>query len=382
VSGTLVILAAALPAAAQDASSFFSKVSLSGYVDSYYAYNRNNPDTPCQIVNGVQIFNCLHAFDVDRSSFGINLAALAIEKMPSQGSRVGFRVELAFGPGAELIAGEQSEPNTPTEHFIQAYGSYLVSERLPLRVDVGKFVTPAGFERIDPTENWNASRSLLFTLAIPRDHTGVRAVFAPNSHLAFTGLVANGWSDTTPNPGGKLAGASVSIRPGDWLTVTQTYLGGSETSIDLDGWRDLSDTVVTGRFTKRLRAAFNADFGRDRRTQQSWQGEALYLQYIVNDWLAITPRVEALRDPNGFMTGVAQDLQEATATAEFRHAQGFVIRLEYRVDVADRPFFLKGVSTTVRTQSIASAECVVFFNSRRPAQPEQTGLLSSLRKKQ
>ena len=46
-------------------------------------------------------------------------------------------------------------------------------------------MTPAGFERIDPTENWNASRSLLFTLAIPRDHTGVRAVFAPNSHVAI-----------------------------------------------------------------------------------------------------------------------------------------------------------------------------------------------------
>jgi hypothetical protein len=382
VSGTLVILAAALPAAAQGASNFFSKVSLSGYVDSYYTYNRNNPATPCEVINGVQVFNCLHAFDVDRSSFGVNLAALAIEKMPSPDSRVGYRVELAFGPGAELIAGDQSDPNVPTQHFVQAYGSYLVSERARLQVDVGKFVTPAGFERIDPTEAWNASRSLLFTLAIPRDHTGVRATFVPNSHVAVTGLVANGWSDTTTNPGGKLAGASVSLRPGVGLTITETYLGGSERSIDLDGWRDLSDTVVTGRITKRLHAAFNADFGRDRRTRQSWQGEALYLQYLVNDWFAITPRVEALRDPNGFMTGVAQDLQEATATAEFRHAQGFVVRLEYRVDVADRPFFLKGVSTTVRTQSIASAQCVVFFNSRRPSQPEQDGLLSSLRKKQ
>lgn len=382
VTSAMLLSTIGSTASAQDAQGFFAHTSIAGYIDSYYAYNRNNPATPCEVVNGVQIFNCLHAFDVDRSSFSINLAALAIEKMPSPDSRVGYRVELAFGPGAELIAGEQSDPNVPTEHFTQAYGSFLVSKRHRLQVDVGKFVTPAGFERIDPTENWNGSRSLLFSLAIPRDHTGVRATFAPNSHFAVTGLVANGWSDTTVNSGGKIVGASVSLRPGVGLTITQTYLGGSETSIDLDGWRDLSDTVVTGSFTKRLRAAFNADFGRDRRTKQSWQGEALYLQYIVNDWFAITPRVEALRDPNGFMTGVAQDLQEATATAEFRHAQGFVIRLEYRVDVADRPFFLKGVSTTVRTQSIASAQCVFFFNSHRPSQPEETGLLSSLRKEQ
>ena len=382
VIGATLLSTLASRASAQEARQFFEHTSISGYVDAYYAYNRNNPVTPCAVVNGVQIFNCLHAFDVDRSSFSINLAAVGIEKMPTTGSRVGYRVDLAFGTGAALIAGEQSDPNVPSQHFLQAYGSFLVSERHPLQVDVGKFVTPTGFERIDPTENWNASRSLLFSLAIPRDHTGVRAVFVPNAHIAVTGLFASGWSDTTVNSGGKLAGVSVSARPGPRVTITQTYLGGSETSIDLDGWRDLSDSVVTGRLTNRLRVAFNADFGRDRRTRQSWLGEALYLQYVVNDWFAITPRVESLRDPNGFMTGVAQDLQEATATAEFRHAQGFVTRLEYRVDVADRPFFLKGVSTTVRTQSIASAECVFFFNSRRPAQPEQAGLLSSLRKKQ
>ena len=382
VTGATLLSAIAAVASAQDASSFFRATTLSGYIDSYYAYNRNNPATPCAIVNGVKIFNCLHAFDVDRSSFSVNLANVAIDKLPTPGSRAGFRVDLSFGTGAALIAGEQSEPNAPSQHFQQAYGSFLVSEDHPLRVDVGKFVTPAGFERIDPTENWNASRSLLFALAIPRDETGVRTVFVPNAHLAITGLFSNGWRDTTPNPGGKLGGVSVSTRFGSALTITQTYLGGSETSLDFDGWRDLSDTVVIGKLTSRLGVAFNADFGRDRRTRQSWQGEALYLRYAVNDWFAITPRVEALRDPNGFMTGFAQDLQEATATAEFRPEQGFVIRVEYRVDVADRPFFLRGVSTTVRTQSIASAQCVFYFNSRRASRPQQVGELSSLWKEQ
>jgi hypothetical protein len=379
VCGSVVTLMLVTPAAAQDPAGSFRNFSIGGYVDAYYAYNRNNPATPCAIVNGVKIFNCLHAFDVDRSSFSINLANVAIEKTPSPGSRAGFRVDLDFGAGAALIAGDQSEPNAPSQHFEQAYGSFLVSEHHRLQVDVGKFVTPAGLERIDPTLDWNASRSLLFSLAIPRDETGVRATFVPNAHVTITGLFADGWSDGTANPGGKLEGASLSTRLGSALTVTETYLGGSETSLDLTGWRDLSDTIVTSRLTRRLAVAFNADFGRDRRTRQSWQGEALYLRYVATDWLAITPRVEALRDPNGFMTGFAQDLQEATATAEFRHGQGLAMRLEYRVDVADRPFFLKGVSTTVRTQSIASAECVFFFNSRRASRPEQD-VFSALRK--
>ena len=97
----------ATPASAQDASSFFRATTLSGYIDSYYAYNRNNPATPCAIVNGVRIFNCLHAFDVDRSSFSLNLANIAIDKAATPGSRAGFRVDLSFGTGAALIAGEQ-----------------------------------------------------------------------------------------------------------------------------------------------------------------------------------------------------------------------------------------------------------------------------------
>jgi len=359
----IVAVLIAAPVFAQDASGFFRDILMSGFVDAYYAYNRNHPATPCAVVNGIQIFNCLHAFDVAQSMFSLNLANLAVEKVPTPGSRAGLRVALDFGSGAELIAGEQSEPNTRSQNLLEAYGSYLISERAGLRLDVGKFLTPAGFERIDPIRDWNASRSLLFALAIPRDHVGLRTVYTPNAHVAVIGLFANGWSDTAVNPGGKLAGLSVSVRPFDAFTVTETYLGGTETSDDLEGWRDLSDTVVTGYLTHGLQFAANADFGRDRRTRQSWQGVAAYLRYDVNDWFAVSPRLESLHDPDGFMTGVAQDLQEGTATAEFKPAERFRIRIEYRVDVADHPYFLKSVSTTVRTQSIASANCVVFFNS-------------------
>jgi hypothetical protein len=360
---TIVAVMIATPVAAQDPSRLFRGIRISGYIDAYYDYNRNHPATPCAVVNGVEIFNCLHAFDVARSAFSLNMAALAVEKVPTPDSRAGLRVDLDFGSGPELIAGKESEPNALSQNILQAYGSYLISDRGGLRLDVGKFVTPAGFERIDPTSDWNASRSLLFALAIPRDHVGLRAVYVPNSHIAVIGLFANGWNDTAVNPGGKLSGVSVSVRLADPLTITETYLGGVETSNDLEGWRDLSDTIVTGRLTSRLRFAANADFGRDRRTRQAWQGVAAYFRYDVNDWLAISPRLESLHDPDGFMTGVAQDLQEATATAEFKPAERFLVRLEYRVDVADRPYFLKSVSTTVRTQSIASANCVFFFNS-------------------
>ena len=81
------------------------------------------------------------------------------------------------------------------------------------------------------------------------------------------------------------------------------------------------------------------------------------------------------------MTGVSQDLQEATVTTEFRPAPGAVLRFEYRIDVADRPYFLRGVSTTVRTQSILLADWVFLFSSHQLSSPRQGGPFSALRKK-
>jgi hypothetical protein len=127
--------------------------------------------------------------------------------------------------------------------------------------------------------------------------------------------------------------------------------------------------------------AFNADLGRNRRTLQAWQGAAAYMRYEIRDWLAITPRVESLRDHDGFMTRVSQDLQEATATVEFKHRQDSMLRLEYRIDVADQEYFLKGASNTVKTQRILSADWVFLFNSHGTASPQQQdGLSSALRK--
>jgi Putative beta-barrel porin-2, OmpL-like. bbp2 len=377
----LLVCMAAVPAAAQDAPAPAGGMRLSGYVNPYYAFNFNRPATPCEVVNGVAVFNCLHAFDVAHNSFSLNLAAIGVEKAPTEDSRGGFLIDLGYGSGVALADG--SAPSRPDrlENVQQAYVSYLLAGARRLQVDFGKFVTPAGIERMDPEGNWNASRSLLFALAIPRDHVGVRVAYAPYGWMAVTGLFSDGWNDVVEASGTGRIGVSVSLRPARAVSVTETYLGGSETSDDGEGWRDLSDTAISARVTGALALAFNADFGRDRRTFQSWQGAAAYARYEVRHWFAIASRIESLRDHSGFMSGVSQDLQEATATVEFRRTRSIVFRLEYRVDVADQEYFLRGVSTTVRTQSIVAADWVFSFDSHGPSRPDQTGLVSALRKK-
>jgi len=349
---------------AQNAPAFFSRITVSGFVDPYYVYNANTPKTPCAVINDVSVFNCLHAFDVAQRSLGFDLAEFGIEKKSTADSRVGFRVSGMFGPGTEMLA--DTGTHALLRNILEAYASYLATEHGHLQIDFGKFVTPAGIETVEPSQNWNASRSLLFALAIPHDHVGLRAEYAPTDWLELTGFVASGWSDVAENAGAKQVGFSVSASPFRTLTIRQSYIGGPEATTTIsNGWRDLWDTVAAVRVGPHLDLAVNVDLGNDRNTLQSWQGLAAYVRRTIGDRFAVAVRLEQLWDHDGFMTGVSQDLQEGTVTAEYRHASWFVMRVDYRVDVTDEPYFLRGVSTTVRTQRVVSASWVLRFGPAR-----------------
>ena len=65
----------------------------------------------------------------------------------------------------------------------QAYISFKPAQAKGLQLDFGKFVTAAGAEVIETKDNWNYSRSLLFSWAIPYYHFGLRAVMPLGKHF-------------------------------------------------------------------------------------------------------------------------------------------------------------------------------------------------------
>ena len=173
------------PAAAQDASAkqdsatldFFRKIEISGFVDTYYSYNFNRPSQPCATVGGVAISNCLYNFNVAHNSLSLNLAEVALEKKPTEDSRAGFRVDLDYGPTATLVHAAEPGGTTTYQNIQQAYVSFLAPAGKGLQLDFGKFVTWSGQELIETKDNWNYSRGLLFSWAIPYYHTGLRATY-------------------------------------------------------------------------------------------------------------------------------------------------------------------------------------------------------------
>ncbi len=339
---------------------FFKEVEVSGFIDGYYGYNFNKP---------AGRLNVLRNFDTKSNQFALNLAEIVIEKKPDPlNSRVGFRLDLDYGPATDLV--HASEPGGSQVYKViqQAYGSYLAPVGSGLQIDVGKFVTWNGAEVIETKDNWNYSRGLLFAWAIPYYHAGVRAKYSFNSRVSLMGAVVNGWNNVEENNSGKTFGLSLTWVPNPKLSVIQNYTTGPEQTNDQRHFRHLLDTVVTYNFNKQWAVMGNYDYAQDTLTSGGkvhWQGVAAYLHYAPTNKLAFTPRYEWFGDYNGFATGTAQRVKEFTMTGEYKVKPTLIMRLEYRRDWSDHLFFPKSDPLILaKSQSTVLAGLIWTFGTR------------------
>jgi hypothetical protein len=336
--------------------SFFRTTEVSGFVDAYYGYNFNRPPGDTQLRN----------FDTKYNQFGFNLAELALERKPTEDSRLGFRMDLNFGPATEIVHSGEPGGADIFRHFQQGYLSYLAPVGKGLQIDVGKFVTPHGAEVIETKDNWNYSRSLLFALAIPYYHFGLRASYPVNDKFALSGFVVNGWNNVIDNNHRKTYGVGVALKPTSNLTILHNYMGGPEQPNNDKDWRHLWDTTVTYAVTPSFSLIGNYDYGFDTvaGARVHWQGFAAYARYQVNPWLAFAPRFEWYDDHDGFTTGARQSLKDFTITSEHKINGGLLTRFEYRHDFSNEAYFQKPVDRLVRGQSTVAFGLVYAFSTK------------------
>src|SRR5438128_6917233 len=181
---------------------FFRNIQFGGLADGYYDYNSLKQDGDALYRN----------FDTKYNKAQFSMAQLWVSKGPTADSRIGFNVKLTLGHAADLIHAADPSTNDALNHLQQLYISYLAPVGKGLQIDAGKFVTQHGAEVIEARDNWNYSRSLLFALAIPYYHAGVRATYNVNDKVSFMGTVVNGWNDVKDNNGAKTFGAQVTVK--------------------------------------------------------------------------------------------------------------------------------------------------------------------------
>ncbi|MEW6730097.1 MAG: porin [Acidobacteriota bacterium] len=346
------------------APSFFEKTEISGFVDGYYGYNFNRPQGNSSIL---QFDNQLRNFDTKHNQFSLNMIKLALENKPTVNSRLGFRLDLSFGPATEIIHASEPGGSDFVKNIQQGYLSYLAPVGKGLQIDFGKYSTHHGFEVIETKDNWNYSRSLLFTLGIPYYHFGVRTTYPVNDKVSVMFGVNNGWNSVVDNNSRKSYCAQVSLKPTEKLSIVQNYMGGPEQAGNNKDWRHLFDTVVSYQATPTVSLATNYVYGFDRLAgaRVHWQGIVGYARYQINQRFALSPRFEYYDDHDGFTSGLRQTLKSAVITAEHNIREGLSTRLEYRHDSSNEKFFSKPSDRLVKGQTTLTLGIVYSFNSKK-----------------
>jgi hypothetical protein len=354
-------------------------VTLSGFVDTYYGYNSNQP---------IGRTNGLRNFDINSAQFGLNMLELVADKAPDPAaSHVGFHVALGFGQAMNLVnSTEVGSPNAPgspvgtvgvvsnfDQYLKEGYLEFLAGKKL--QINVGKFVTPAGAEVIESKDNWNYSRGLLFAWAIPYFHFGVNAKYTFSPKFAVTGYLTNGWNNSVDNNSGKTGGFSAAWTPNAKWSLIENYLTGPEHTNDNSNFRNLSDTVISYTPNAKLSLMANYDYGSDTIVDTTvlpfavgpkvhWDGIAGYIKYAPNANWYIATRGEYFQDHDGFSTGTAQNVGEFTLTLQRILAGKIMSRLEYRYDSSDKGVFPYHNSLTgVGDQNTVTVGLIYAFSS-------------------
>src|SRR5262249_7791453 len=120
--------------------------------------------------------------------------------------------------------------------------------------------------------------------------------------------------------------------------AVNAYFGKAEA---FDAEKYLIDVVATWNVTSKLSLVLNFDWDQQQdalvdsalhKSDASWNGAALYVNYAINDQFRVSLRGEYLDDQDGFLTGADQTLKEGTITLGYSPVKSFELRAEYRYD--------------------------------------------------
>jgi hypothetical protein len=323
--------------------------------DGYVNGNFNNPDSG---------LNQLRNFDVRSNNAHVSLGKITIDRGPAP---VGFHLDVGFGQTINMVGNADGRSPQAFRYFEQAYVDFKPKSLHGLQIDVGKFVTSAGAEVIESNANWNYSRSLLFSWAIPYFHFGVRTSFPVGQHFTGGVQVVQGWNNVYDNNSGKTVGLTGAYA---WKKVTwsNNYYVGPEKTRTNDGIRHLYDTTVLVNATDNTSLYVNFDYGQDKNIgsgTSKWTGIAGAFRHAVSKKFAVAGRLEFFDDIDGFSTGVQQKIGEVTATGEYKMNSWLMTRLEFRNDWSNQPFFEKSGGRTSKTQPTVLLGLVAFLGPKK-----------------
>ncbi len=262
------------------------KLSFSGYLEMYYAYDFNRPETPAKLP---------FMYNHNRhNEFNVNIGLL----------RAKVEYDNAYASLA-MHAGTYVDDNYASENtkiISEAFiGLYLDNARKS-SVEVGILPSYIGFETATSASNLNLTRSLLAENS-PYFMTGVKYSYKPNDQWQFSGLVTNGWQRINkPNKNVSPAlGSQIVYKPTENSTFNWSTFVGKELYNDEWGMRYFSNLYWDNQWNSKWRTIAGFDAGMqtdvtDNDNKLLWMSPVIVAQYTLAPKWQTAFRVEYYQD--------------------------------------------------------------------------------------
>jgi len=337
------------------------------YGDVYGDLNFNHPENS---------INQNYNFDTIANQARFSFGKVAFEKASGV---LGFRIDAGVGTTTSTVYYSAAEPGPEGFKYLeQAYGEFRPPNSHGLEIDFGKFVTSVGAEVIEAGNNFNYSRSLLFSIGSPYYHFGVKATVPVTKDLTLGVQLVNGWNSVGNENSFETVGLVGNYVFNKKITWNNTFLTGPQSEFQAPGqvpvqrysraYINLYDTNFV--FTMNDKTSLYAEwlFGTNKLpgvSLQKWTGLAGAGKYQITPRFAAAARLEWFDDINGYATGIAQSLAEITLTGEMKIVHGLLSRLEYRHDSSAAPYFNRGTDVMVaRGQSTVALALIASFGPK------------------
>jgi hypothetical protein len=323
----LILTAFAFMVLKANAQETTKTLTFSGYVETYYSYDFNNP---------VNHEKSAFLYNHNRhNEFNLNLGLL---KASYNTAKVRANLGVMVGTYAQYnLASEQGL----LKNLYEANVGVKISKKSSLWIDAGIMPSHIGFESAIGKDSWNLTRSLLAENS-PYYESGAKLSYSStNEKWYLAGLVLNGWQRIQRAQGNQTPafGTQLIYKPNSSLTLNWSTYEGNEQPDSVSKWRYFNNLYGQYQMNEKFGLTAGFDFGYEQKSNKSpeynaWFTPVLIARYSATDKFRIAARAEYYQDKNGVIiaTGTPSGFQTFGYSLNFDYAiiDNLVCRAEGR----------------------------------------------------
>jgi hypothetical protein len=313
-----------------------NQLSISGYIETYYAYDFGSPAN-----HNRPVFMYSHN---RHNEVNLNLG---FAKLAYQNTRV--RGNLAFMAGTYANANLAAEPGV-IKNIFEANVGIKVAATHNIWIDAGIFPSHIGFESAIGKDCWNLTRSILADNS-PYYESGIKLGYTSHNEKWYvSALLLNGWQRIQRVPGNNTPafGHQLTFKPSEGITLNSSSFIGSDTPDSVRQMRYFHNLYGQFTLTRQLDILVGFDMGVQQKAQKSkqynsWYAPVIIARYRPAEKIRIAARAEFYADGNGVIiqTGTPNGFQTfgCSMNMDYHIVQNVVWRIEGRSFFSDDKIF-------------------------------------------